>query len=216
MGAYSPAPVMTPALVERTLAEIVRPTLAAMQARGAPFRGVLYAGLMLTADGPQLDRVQRPLRRPRGAGPDDAPRQRPPRASLRHRPRPPRRSHAALERGRRADRGDGGEGLSRRLRKRQRNPRLERAEALPGVKVFQAGTARRDGGLVANGGRVLNVTARGSDHRRGQGARLRRGRRDRLAGGLLPPRHRLASSLHDSSFANSAGSRVSRAMLRPR
>jgi phosphoribosylamine--glycine ligase len=39
---------------------------------------------------------------------------------------------------------------------------VERAEAMPGVKVFQAGTARRDGMLVANGGRVLNVTARGN------------------------------------------------------
>ena len=54
MGAYSPAPAMTPALVERTMAEIVEPTLATMRARGAPFRGVLYAGLMLTAEGPKL------------------------------------------------------------------------------------------------------------------------------------------------------------------
>ena len=54
MGAYSPAPVMTPALVERTMAEIIRPTVAGMAARGMPFKGVLYAGLMLTAEGPKL------------------------------------------------------------------------------------------------------------------------------------------------------------------
>ena len=54
MGAYSPAPAMTPALVARTMAEIIAPTLATMRARGAPFRGVLYAGLMLTAEGPKL------------------------------------------------------------------------------------------------------------------------------------------------------------------
>src|SRR5262249_47292364 len=54
MGACSPAPVITPAMVERTLREIIRPTIAAMQARGAPFRGVLYAGLMITANGPRL------------------------------------------------------------------------------------------------------------------------------------------------------------------
>ncbi|MDP2852190.1 MAG: phosphoribosylamine--glycine ligase [Gallionella sp.] len=54
MGAYSPAPVMTPDLVERTMAEIIRPTVAAMAARGTPFKGVLFAGLMITADGPQL------------------------------------------------------------------------------------------------------------------------------------------------------------------
>ena len=54
MGAYSPAPVMTPALIERTMAEIIRPTVAAMKKRGTPFRGVLFAGLMITADGPKL------------------------------------------------------------------------------------------------------------------------------------------------------------------
>ena len=54
MGAYSPALVLTPALEARAMAEIVRPTVAAMAARGTPFVGVLYAGLMLTAKGPQL------------------------------------------------------------------------------------------------------------------------------------------------------------------
>jgi phosphoribosylamine--glycine ligase len=54
MGAYSPAPVMTEALALRTMDEIIRPTLAAMRAMGAPFRGILFAGLMLTADGPKL------------------------------------------------------------------------------------------------------------------------------------------------------------------
>jgi phosphoribosylamine--glycine ligase len=54
MGAYSPAPVLTQALEEEVLARIIRPTVAAMAARGTPFRGVLFAGLMLTAEGPQL------------------------------------------------------------------------------------------------------------------------------------------------------------------
>jgi phosphoribosylamine--glycine ligase len=54
MGAYAPAPCMTPELTERAMAEIVRPTVAGMAAEGAPYRGVLYAGLMLTAAGPQL------------------------------------------------------------------------------------------------------------------------------------------------------------------
>ena len=54
MGAYSPAPVMTPGLIERTMAEIIRPTVAAMAKRGTPFKGVLFAGLMITRDGPQL------------------------------------------------------------------------------------------------------------------------------------------------------------------
>ncbi|HVY51317.1 MAG TPA: phosphoribosylamine--glycine ligase [Devosia sp.] len=54
MGAYSPAPVMTEALIARTLREIIEPTVRGMAARGAAYRGVLYAGLMLTAQGPKL------------------------------------------------------------------------------------------------------------------------------------------------------------------
>jgi phosphoribosylamine--glycine ligase len=54
MGAYSPASVLTPELEHRAMGDIVRPTVAAMAAAGMPFVGVLYAGLMLTADGPQL------------------------------------------------------------------------------------------------------------------------------------------------------------------
>jgi phosphoribosylamine--glycine ligase len=54
MGAYAPAPCMTPALTERAMAEIIRPTVAGLAAEGTPFRGVLYAGLMLTEDGPTL------------------------------------------------------------------------------------------------------------------------------------------------------------------
>ena len=54
MGAYSPAPVMTPELEARVLAEIIEPTVAAMAAAGRPYKGVLYAGLMITAEGPQL------------------------------------------------------------------------------------------------------------------------------------------------------------------
>jgi len=54
MGAYSPAPVLTPELQERAMREIVEPTARAMASAGMPFHGVLYAGLMLTAEGPKL------------------------------------------------------------------------------------------------------------------------------------------------------------------
>ena len=54
MGAYSPAPIVDAATSARVMDEIVLPTLRAMQALGAPYKGVLYAGLMLTADGPKL------------------------------------------------------------------------------------------------------------------------------------------------------------------
>jgi phosphoribosylamine--glycine ligase len=54
MGAYSPAPVMTPEVAKRTMEEIVLPTIRAMREMGAPFRGILFAGLMITAQGPKL------------------------------------------------------------------------------------------------------------------------------------------------------------------
>jgi phosphoribosylamine--glycine ligase len=161
MGAYSPAPVMTPDLVERTLAEIIRPTLAALHARGAPFRGVLYAGLMITSDGPKLieynvrfgdpeaqvlmmrldsDLLELLYATARGRLAE---------VSLRW------SEDAALTVVMAAKGYPGTYATGSPIRG------IERAEALPDVKVFQAGTARRDGALIANGGRVLNVTARG-------------------------------------------------------
>jgi len=161
MGAYSPAPVMTPAMIERTLAEIIRPTLSAMQARGAPFRGVLYAGLMVTAVGPKLieynvrfgdpeaqvlvmrlesDLLELLYATARGRLAEAAPRW---------------SDDAALTVVMAAKGYPGAYATGTAIRG------IELAEAMPGVKVFQAGTARREGVLVANGGRVLNVTARG-------------------------------------------------------
>jgi len=54
MGAYSPAPIVNAAMSARVMAEIVQPTLRAMKGMGAPYKGVLYAGLMITAEGPKL------------------------------------------------------------------------------------------------------------------------------------------------------------------
>ncbi|MFN3351005.1 phosphoribosylamine--glycine ligase [Pseudorhodoplanes sp.] len=54
MGAYSPAPVMTPEMTARTMSEIIEPTLRALAAMGAPYKGVLFAGLMMTKNGPKL------------------------------------------------------------------------------------------------------------------------------------------------------------------
>ena len=54
MGAYSPSPLMTPEITSKVMAEIILPTLEGMRRRGAPFRGILFAGLMMTAQGPQL------------------------------------------------------------------------------------------------------------------------------------------------------------------
>ena len=162
MGAYSPAPAMTPALVERTMAEIVRPTLAAMAARGAPFRGVLYAGLMLTAHGPQLIEYNArfgdpetqvlmlrlesdllPLLAASATG------------TLAGQPSPRWTDGAALTVVMAARGYPGAYVKGDPIRG------IDRADAMEGVKVFHAGTALRDGEIVANGGRVLNVTARG-------------------------------------------------------
>ena len=54
MGAYSPAPVLTPALEQVAMEKFIRPTVAAMAARGMPYMGVLYLGLMITKNGPKL------------------------------------------------------------------------------------------------------------------------------------------------------------------
>ena len=54
MGAYSPAPCVTPAIEAEVMERIIRPTLAAMAKEGRPYKGVLYAGLMLTKEGPKL------------------------------------------------------------------------------------------------------------------------------------------------------------------
>ena len=54
MGAYSPAPVMTPRFARRVMEEIIAPTVRAMAARGTPFKGVLYAGLMIVDGAPKL------------------------------------------------------------------------------------------------------------------------------------------------------------------
>jgi phosphoribosylamine--glycine ligase len=54
MGAYSPAPVVTTEIHDRIMREIIRPTVAALARRGTPFQGVLFAGIMITADGPKI------------------------------------------------------------------------------------------------------------------------------------------------------------------
>ena len=68
MGSYSPVPGFDAAEVDELVDAVHRPVVATMARRGTPFHGVLYAGLMMTADGSQGARVQHPLRRPRDAG----------------------------------------------------------------------------------------------------------------------------------------------------
>jgi phosphoribosylamine--glycine ligase len=161
MGAYSPAPVLTPALEARAIEEIIRPTITALATAGAPYSGVLYAGLMLTADGPKLieynvrfgdPECQVLMMRFDGDLLDlmlaVSERQLANRAA-------PRFTDAfamtvvMAARGYPATPETGGtiDGI-------------DRAEAV-GARVFQAGTRLEDGQLVAAGGRVLAVTATG-------------------------------------------------------
>ncbi len=160
MGAYSPAPVLTPKLQARVMAEIIEPTVRTMREDGNAYQGVLFAGLMLTADGPKLieynarfgdpecqvlmmrlesDLVSLMLACAKGELSGVA-------VTMRDRtaltivmaakgyPGTPEKG-GAIDLG-----GVGGDG----------------------VKIFHAGTALKDGALVANGGRVLTVTATGA------------------------------------------------------
>lgn len=161
MGAYSPASVVTADIEARVMKEIIEPTMRAMRAKGAPFKGVLYAGLMLTKDGPKLieyncrfgdpeaqvilprledDLLELMLAASRG----ELPRERPRFSPL-----------AALTVVLAAKNYPGTPIVGSEIRN------LERAEAVEGVTITHAGTREQGGRLLAAGGRVLNVTALG-------------------------------------------------------
>jgi phosphoribosylamine---glycine ligase len=161
MGAYSPARVLTPALKARVMAEIIEPTVEIMAMKGMPYSGVLFAGLMLTADGPKLieyncrfgdpeaqvlmmryegDLVALMLAVAKGAlGEQDAPRF---------------SDDVALTVVMAAN---GYPGVATKGGRIATIP----AETMTS-KTFQAGTAEQGDNLVASGGRVLAVTARGT------------------------------------------------------
>jgi phosphoribosylamine--glycine ligase len=163
MGAYSPAPVLAPALADEILRTVLEPTIRAMSAEDRPYRGVLYGGLMLTANGPRLleynVRFGDPecqVLMPRLA--DDLLPLCEAVAAGHGLPRSVRwRSDAAvcvvIASG----------GYPGEYRTGVPIEGIERAEAHAGVTVFHAGTARRDGRLTTAGGRVLGVTAVGAD-----------------------------------------------------
>ena len=163
MGAYSPARVLTPTLEGEAIQKIVAPTIKAMAEAGTPYAGVLYAGLMLTRDGPKLIesncrfgdpecqvlmmRLESDLAELLLACADY--------------------SLATCEAPRFSDDTAltvvlAAEGYPATPKTGGTIAGLDEAGAT-GAKVFHAGTARRDGGLVASGGRVLNVTALGAN-----------------------------------------------------
>lgn len=161
MGAYSPAPVMTPDLIDRTMAEIIRPTVAGMAKRGTPFKGVLFAGLMITESGPKLIEYNARFGDPEtqvlmmrlksdllaallatADGTLDA-------LTLKW------IDDVALTVVMAAD-GYPGTPL-----KGTEIKGLSAAAKIDGVEIFHAGTKRDGKRLLADGGRVLNITARG-------------------------------------------------------
>jgi len=162
MGAYSPAPVMDDALVDEVMRRIIRPTVKAMAEAGAPYKGVLYAGLMITDQGPKLIEYNVRFGDPEcqvlmmrlkddivalmlaaADGTLD-------KMSVRWWP------EAALTVVMAA------RGYPGAVDKGSEIKGLEKAAALDGVEIFHAGTRSDDGRILANGGRVLDVTALGA------------------------------------------------------
>ena len=161
MGAYSPAPVLTEALQRRVMDTIIRPTIEAMAEAGTPYSGVLYAGLMLTAEGPKLIEYNC-----RFGDPECQVLMMRLESDL-----------AALML---ACANGGLGGHEARFADRTALTVVMAAQGYPGTpekggaidlgeaeangaKVFHAGTTAGPGGLVATGGRVLNVTATGAN-----------------------------------------------------
>jgi len=162
MGAYSPASVMPPMMVDLVMARIIRPTLAAMKARGTPFKGVLYAGLMLTPDGPKLIEYNA-----RFGDPETQvlmPRLKSDIVPLLLASADGALAHVDARWDERAALTVvvASEGYPGPVTKGAVIRHIEAAEKT-GAIVFHAGTARNTAGqIVANGGRVLNVTALGA------------------------------------------------------
>jgi len=163
MGAYSPAPVFTPAVYERTMKEIIEPVVAEMRNRGTPYVGVLYAGLMIENERPRLVEFNA-----RFGDPECQILMRRLRSDLLPvllRAATGKLEGAALEWSSEAAAlvvmaADGYPGA---YKKGTEIKGIDAANELPGVVVFHAGVKEEHGMLLANGGRVLNITATGAD-----------------------------------------------------
>jgi phosphoribosylamine--glycine ligase len=159
MGAYSPAPVLTPALEEQAMREIVRPTARAMAAAGTPFSGVLFAGLMLTPAGPSLIEYNVRFGDPECEA--IMPRIEGDFAALLHGVATGTLAAPTLSDETTMTVVVAARGYPGTPRAGGAIGRLDAAGEIEGVSVFQAGTRLADGQLVASGGRVLAVTAQG-------------------------------------------------------
>ncbi|WP_373502115.1 phosphoribosylamine--glycine ligase [Aestuariivirga sp.] len=161
MGAYAPAPVMDEAMVADVMRTIIEPTMKGMAEIGAPFSGVLFAGLMITAQGPKLIEYN-----VRFGDPECQVLM----TRLKSDLLPALKAAADGDlSGITPDWKDevaltvvlAGKGYPGTPARGGVISGIEKADALAGVKVFHAGTAQKDGAIIGNGGRVLNVTATG-------------------------------------------------------
>ncbi|MBO6666880.1 phosphoribosylamine--glycine ligase [Parvibaculum sp.] len=162
MGAYSPAPVMTPELTERVMKEIVEPTVRAMRDKGAPYKGVLYAGLMITKTGPQLIEYNARFGDPEcqvlmmRLASDVVPLLKSCHDGTLDKAEISWKDEVALTVVMAAA------GYPGDYRKNTEIKGLKQAAALDHVQIFHAGTKAEGGRIYATGGRVLNVTATGA------------------------------------------------------
>ncbi|MBT5860283.1 MAG: phosphoribosylamine--glycine ligase, partial [Alphaproteobacteria bacterium] len=162
MGAYSPAPVMTDALEAQIMDTIIRPTVAAMEAEGRPFKGVLFAGLMITRQGPKLLEYNVRFGDPEcqvlmaRLDCDLLPLLKAARDGTLDQVRPKWRDDAALCVVMAA------KGYPGAYEKGSVINGLEAAQEDPDVTIFHAGTTRASDQIQATGGRVLGVTATGA------------------------------------------------------
>jgi phosphoribosylamine---glycine ligase len=165
MGAYSPAPVLTPALERDVMRRIVQPTIDAMRARGTPYMGVLYAGLMITKNGPKLIEYNCRFGDPECQ-------------VLMMRLKSDLLPALIAARDGVLDTLDlrwhdevaltvvmAAKGYPGSYEKGSEIRGLDQASRVEGVEIFHAGTAAREGNIIANGGRVLNICALGHDVR---------------------------------------------------
>jgi len=161
MGAYSPAPVMTADMTRRTMHDIILPTVAAMRTRGTPFRGVLFAGLMITKEGPKLIEYN-----VRFGDPETQVLMMRLRSDILAAMRATWDGTLGSLQLKWSDDAAltvvmAARGYPGTPQKGTEIKGLKAAARVDGVEIFHAGTRREGERILANGGRVLNVTARG-------------------------------------------------------
>ena len=206
MGAFAPSPLLTPELEAQVLQDVVHPVLAGMREEGHPYRGFLYCGLMLTAQGPMVIEFNARLGDPEaqvilplidepllplldaaaaGALPD-----RP--ARLSHQPR----VGVVVASGGYPDHFETGKPITG----------LAEAAALDGVEVYHAGTTLGgDGEVVTSGGRVLTVVGRGDGLQGRNRARVCGVDEIKIRRRVLPPGHREEGTALEAASLRSAG-----------